>query len=358
MKNDTAATETPATTFSQFVGLDVGDRKTHYCLLDAERTVLERGSFKTTREALEQALGGRARLRVTLEAGSQSPWMSAELRSLGHDVLVADPRKAANLVQGQRKTDRRDAENLARTLAGLPELLGKVHHRGEQAQADLAVMRARDALVKQRTALVLHVRSQCKLEGKRLPSCSTAHFHSRVREEVPSRLRTAIFPLLEQLESLNQLIRTYDRTLMQIAKERYPIVEKLQQICGAGPLTTLGFVLTVDDPTRFKSSRDVGAWLGLVPRIQASGDHNPQLPISKAGDGYLRRLLIQCAHYILGRSTEDSDLRRFGQRLAGRGGAGAKKKAAVAVARKLAVLMHRLWVSETEYQPLYNASRD
>ncbi|MEO0650834.1 MAG: IS110 family transposase [Planctomycetota bacterium] len=349
---------TVTSTNSLFLGLDVGDRKTHFCLINEDREVVRRGHFATCQEGLAKALSKLPRCQVTLEAGSQSPWMSSELREAGFGVLVADPRKAAALVRGQRKTDRRDAESLARLLQGMPEMLGRVYHRGAQAQADLATMRARDLMVRQRTALVLHVRGQCKLEGKRLPSSwSTAAFAKRARPELPAILRSALTPLLDQLETLNLLIKTYEQTLTTIARERYPITAKLQEIHGVGPLTALAFVLTVDDPKRFTHSRDVGAWLGLVPRIEASGDYDPRLPISKAGDAYLRRLLSQCAHYILSNSQQDSDLQRFGRRLLDRGGAGARQKAVTALARKLAVVMHRLWVSEAQYDPLYNASR-
>ena len=167
----------------------------------------------------------------------------------------------------------------------------------------------------------------------------------------------ALGPILEQIGSLTERIRDYDRKLEEISKERYPETELLRQVEGIGPLTALTFVLTVEDPYRFEKSRSVGAYLGLVPATDRSGDRDPQKRISKEGDEMLRKLLVGSAHYILGPFGSDSDLRRHGEKIASRGGKNAKKRAAVAVARKLSVLLHRLWVSGEVYDPLYNAHR-
>ena len=338
------------------IGLDVGDRTTHFCVL-RDRVVVHRGSTKTSREGLDQALGEFAGARVVLEAGSQSPWMSRHLKALGFAVHVADPRRVQLISKDPRKTDRRDAEVLARLESGMPELLGQVHHRGEQAQADLSMVRARDQLVQCRTSLVQCARSLCKASGERLPSASTAGFSKRVRELVPAALTPGIEVLLDQIEALTASIRELERRIATVAAERYPEIALLQQVNGVGPVTATAFVLTIEDPTRFEDSRRLGSWLGLCPRSHASGDSNPELAISKAGDGYLRRLLVQCAQYILGPFGKDSDLRRFGQRLAARGGRAAKKKAVTAVARKLAVLLHRIWRDGLAYDPLHHANR-
>ena len=162
---------------------------------------------------------------------------------------------------------------------------------------------------------------------------------------------------MEQITSLTERIRQYDRQLEAVSKERYPETELLRQVEGVGPLTGLTFVLTLGDPSRFEESRSVGAYLGLVPARDQSGDSDPQKRISKEGDEMLRRLLVSCAHYILGPFGSDSDLRRHGEKIACRGGKNAKKRAVVAVARKLAVLLHRLWVTAETYEPLYDAHR-
>jgi len=340
-----------------YFGLDVGDRTTHVCCVDPERVVVERLRFPTTPEGVLRVFGNRPPARVVLEVGSQSPWMSDLLRTLGHEVTVADARRVAELTRAGRKTDRRDAETLARLLQGMPELLGAVHHRGRAAQADLALIRARDLLVRTRTSLVLHVRGTLKMFGLRARMCSAQAFHKKARESVPEDLAPALHPLLDQLSELEQRIRHFDREIERIARERHPEAARLRQVCGVGALTSMAFVLTMDDPARFKKSRKVGSWIGLCPKVQASGDRDPQLSISKAGCSYLRRLLVQSAHYILGPFGKDGDLRRFGLRLCERGGKAAKRRAAVAVARKLAVLLHRLWTTAEPYEPLRNSLR-
>ena len=340
-----------------YFGLDVGDRTTHLCCVDDRRVVVERQRFPTTPDGVRKAFAHRPPARIVLEVGSQSPWMSELLRSLGHEVTVADARRVAELTRAGRKTDRRDAETLARFLQGMPELLGAVHHRGRQTQVDLALIRARDLLVRTRTSLVQHVRGTLKMFGLRASSCSAEAFHRKAPACVPEDLEPALTPILEELAQLEQRIRRYDREIENMGQQRYPTTARLRQVCGVGPLTSLAFVLSVEDPGRFKKSRRVGSWIGLCPKVQASGDRDPQLPISKSGCSYLRRLLVQSAHYILGPFGKDGDLRRFGLRLCERGGKAAKKRAAVAVARKLAVLLHRLWISGELYEPLRNTRR-
>jgi transposase len=212
-------------------------------------------------------------------------------------------------------------------------------------------------LVDCRTQLVNHVRGAVKSFGARLPKCPARSFHKRAQEHVPEALSPALGPILEQIGSLTERIRDYDRKLETISKESYPETDLLRQVEGIGPLTALAFVLTLEDPYRFERSRSVGAYLGLVPARDQSGDRDPQKRISKEGDEMLRKLLVGSAHYILGPFGSDSDLRRHGQKIATRGGKNAKKRAAVAVARKLSVLLHRLWVTGELYDPLYDAHR-
>lgn len=339
------------------IGLDVGDTKTHFCAVDRDRRVVARGSFATTRTALEAALAPYPGAKVVLEAGSQSPWMSRVLGALGFAVQVADPRRVELISKDPRKTDRRDAEMLARMGAAMPELLGSVHHRGERAQAHLSIVRARDLLIRQRTMAVQQTRSICKAFGVRLPASSTETFPKKVAELVPELLRPALDPVLEQVAQLSRSIQAFDKMLAKLAREHYPEVERLQQIDGIGPVISVAFVLSVEDPKRFAHSRQVGSWVGLCPRSHSSGDSSPQLRISKAGDQRLRRLLVQGAHRLLGPFGRDCDLRRFGLQIAARGGKAAKKRAAVAVARKLAVLMHKLWLTGADYEPLHLANR-
>lgn len=296
-------------------------------------------------------------MRVAIEAGTHSPWVSRLLEECGHEVLVANARKVRLIYSNKRKTDEMDAENLARLARLDPKLLYPLKHRGEDSQAHMAIIRSREALVSARTQLVNHVRGAVKSFGARLPKCPARSFHNRAPEHIPEALWPALGPILEQIGSLTERIRDYDRKLETISKERYPETELLRQVEGIGPLTALTFVLTLEDPYRFERSRSVGAYLGLVPASDRSGDRDPQRRISKEGDEMLRKLLVGSAHYILGPFGSDSDLRRHGEKIAFRGGKNAKRRAVVAVARKLSVLLHRLWVNAEVYDPLYNTHR-
>jgi transposase len=341
-------------------GLDLGDKYSYLCLIDQHSgEVIEEGRLRTTPEAFRRRFASeRPPMRIAIEAGTHSPWASRVLEECGHEVLVANARKTRLIYANKRKTDEIDAENLARLARVDPKLLYPLKHRGEESQAHMALIRSRQALVGCRTQLVNHVRGAVKAFGARLPKCPARSFHKRrASEHIPEALRLALGPILEQIGSLTEHIREYDRKLQTISKESYPETDLLRQVEGIGPLTALTFVLTVEDPYRFEKSRAVGAYLGLVPARDQSGDRDPQRRISKEGDEMLRRLLVGSAHYILGPFGSDSDLRRHGEKIAFRGGKNSKKRAAVAVARKLSVLLHRLWVSGELYDPLYSTHR-
>jgi transposase len=339
-------------------GLDIGDKYSYLCFIDRENgEVVEDGRLRTTPEALRRRFASEQPMRIAIEAGTHSPWVSRLLEECGHEVLVANARKTRLLYANRRKTDEVDAENLARLARLDPKLLYPLKHRGEEAQAHMAIIRSREALVSSRTQLVNHVRGTVKSFGARLPKCPARSFHKRAQEHIPGPLLPALDPILEQIGSLTERIKDYDRKLEAISKESYPETELLQQVEGIGPLTALTFVLTLEDPHRFEKSRSVGAYLGLVPARNQSGDRDPQRRISKEGDEMLRRLLVSGAHYVLGPFGSDSDLRRHGEKIASRGGKNSKKRAVVAVARKLAVLLHSLWVSGEVYEPLRNTHR-
>jgi transposase len=340
------------------VGLDLGDRYSYLCLIDQESgEVIEEGRLRTTPEALRRRFASEQPMRIAIEAGTHSPWVSRVLEGCGHEVLVANARKLRLIYANKRKTDEVDAENLARLARLDPKLLYPLKHRSEESQAHMALIRSREALVGSRTQLVNHVRGAVKSFGRRLPKCPARSFHNKAAEHIPETLLPALGPILETIASLTQRIRDYEHELESISREHYPETDLLRQVEGIGPLTALTFVLTVEDPYRFEKSRSVGAYLGLVPARDQSGDTDPQKRISKEGDEMLRRLLVSGAHYILGPFGSDSDLRRHGEKIASRGGKNAKKRAVVAVARKLSVLLHRLWVSGEVYDPLYNAHR-
>ena len=339
------------------ISVDPGDRRSFYCVLDEAGKILLEQKVATTLEAMKQIFEKIPRSLIALETGTHSPWVSRLLTELGHEVLVAHAQKVELITKSNRKDDRHDARTLARLARIDPELLGPVRHRSAKAQIHLTVIRARAELVSARTALVNAARGLVKSYGQRLPKCGTQQVSRELGAGLPAELREVLEPLLKEIESLNERIQEYDERMEKIAKEEYPEVSLLQQVKGVGTQISLTYVLTIEDPYRFPKSRTVGCFLGLRPGRRNSGESEPQKGISKEGDRYLRTMMVQGAHYILGPFGEDSDLRRWGLKLAERGGKNAKKRAVVAVARKLAVLLHRLWVSGEVYEPLRNSQK-
>ena len=338
-------------------GLDLGDKYSYLCVLDTDSgELVEDGRLRTTPEDLRRRFDFEKKLRIAIEVGTHSPWVSRLLEACGHEVVVANPRKTRLIYGDKRKTDELDAQKLARLARADPELLYPIEHRGEDSQAHLALIHSRDALVRSRTQLINHVRGMVKSFGARLPKCSAESFHKKVADALPSELAEALGGVVETITSLTERIRDYERRIERVCKESYPQeTGLLRQVPGVGAITSLTFVLTLEDPERFEKSRAVGAYLGLVPGKDQSGESDPGRPISGEGDKMLRRLLVSSAHYILGPFAPDCDLRRHGEKIAERGGKNAKKRAVVAVARKLSVLLHRLWITGEAYEPLRNA---
>jgi len=332
------------------VGLDIGDRTSRIYEVDVAGRRLREATVPTTRGALQRYFEGHSHCRVVLEVGTHSPWIARELLKLEHEVLVANPSAMYGRRRRNKRNDQLDAEFLARQGRADVKLLHPIQHRGIEGQLHLAVLRARDQLVRSRTKLINHVRGAVKSFGGRIVGCSAEAFPTRAMDDMPNALRPALTALIDTIRDLTRRIREYDAEVQRLA-QRYPEVQRLQQPAGVGPLTALAYVLLVDDPRRFDRSRDVGAYFGLVPRLDDSSSSQPQLRISKAGDELGRRLLISAAQYILGPFGPDCDLRHHGETIAQRGGRNAKKRAVVAVARKLAVLLHRLWLNGESYEP-------
>ncbi len=342
------------------IGFDIGDRHSHAVAIDGNGDTSRTQRVPTTKKGLETWYGPKSRLtggqpcRVIIEAATHSAWVGEVLTTLGHDVIVANPRKMVRIGgRRRRKNDKIDAEGLARVGRLDPALLAPIRHRGREAREDLTVIRARNEAVACRTSLISCVRAHVKANGHRLKSCSTASFHKRAADQIPEGLRPALQPLLTLIENVTTVVRDFDRQIDELATRKHRESQCLTQVGGIGNLTALTYVLTLENHQRFQRSRCVGAFLGLVPHQHQSGDNDPPLRISKTGDVMLRRLLVTAAHYILGPlNKKDSGLRRFGTRLIARGGPTAKKKAVVAVARKLAVVLHSLWRTGEVYEPL------
>jgi transposase len=336
------------------VGVDLGDQGSHYCILGLEGETLVEGQLRTTQEDLATFFQGLNTARVVVEVGTHSAWVQEVISGCGHEVLVANPRLMDGSKRRKRKNDRIDANKLARLGRVDPQSLYPIQHRSREVRQDLVMLRARDALVAVRTEIINTTRGLVKSMGTRLPKCSSRSFAQK-GEAVPVEIREALLPLVRLAAVLSADIKEYDKKIETLGREKYGHTALLRQVKGVGPITALAYVLTLENPQRFVKSRDVGPYLGLVPKQEDSGESQPQLGISKAGDTMVRKLLVGSAQYILGPFGPDTDLRRYGLRLCERGGKNAKKRAAVAVARKLAVLLHRLWVSGEVYEPLHNS---
>lgn len=337
------------------IGLDLADMWSDWVGLDESGAEVRRERVKTTEGELRGVFGAIGSTKIALEVGTHSAWVSRLLSSLGHTVVVANARRVALISKNRRKNNGIDAEFLARLLRADEKLLFPIHHRQASSQVDLATLRSRDVLVGCRTKLINHVRGVCKAAGVKLPKCGAEAFVARCSEHVPEAWRKALNPILEQITRLAVQIKAYDRDISAMIK-RHPEAERLRQIKGVGELTALAYYLTVEDPHRIVRSRSAGAYFGLVPGSADSGEKHEPRRITKEGDRFCRRLLVSSAQYILGPFGADSDLRRHGLTIAARGGKNAKKRAVVAVARKLAVLMHRLWISDQKYIPLFNSA--
>jgi transposase len=334
----------------RIAGVDLGDRYSHYCVLTGDGELVEEGRLQSTEAGLRKQFANEPRMRIALEAGTHSPWVSRLLEGLGHEVLVANPRKIRAITASESKNDRNDAEKLARFAACDPKLLSPIRHRSPERQQDLNLIHARGSLVRARTGLVNALRGLVKSAGGRLGACSTRSFPEKTRAAIPPQLQPAAAPLVEQIAHLNLAIAGMDRQVEALG-DKHPEIKLLRTVPGVGPIVAACYVLTLDRPGIIEDNRQAGAFLGLRPRQSQSGDKNPQHGISKTGNTCLRSLLVQAAHYILGRFGPDSALRRWGLSLAARGGNRGKKRAVVAVARKLAVMMHSMWRNRRPFEP-------
>jgi transposase len=336
--------------FCAVVGLDVSDRKTCYCVLNLNGETVAEGTLATREHSMRLQFEGKPKMRIAMEAGTHSAWLSRLLTKLGHEVIVANARSLRMISESDSKNDKADARMLARLARVGVDLLAPIEHRSEAVQSDLSILRAREVAVSARTKMINAVRGLVKQTGERLPSSPTGTFARKAEKACPDCLRMALLPLIRLIERLTEEIKLYNKMILTKAEKEYPATKMMRTIPGVGALTALGVVLVMNnDPRKFRRSRDVGCYFGLRPQQKDSGERSPQLGITKAGDRVMRRILVQSAHYILGPFGRDCALRRWGLSIALRGGSNAKKRAAVAVARKLVILMHRLWITNEPF---------
>ncbi|MFC4992487.1 IS110 family transposase [Rubritalea tangerina] len=336
------------------VGVDLSDKKHQICVLDKNGEILSERTIPNSYAGLDKLSADYPEALIAMEVGTHSPWISNYLKEKGHKVIVANARKLRAIYCNERKSDKRDAQMIAKLARVDTSLLYPIEHGSVENLENRQRLAMRDTLVKHRVALINSVRFSLKSLGLRLSSPSSASFSSYARKVLcaqPSKLQL-VESMLVVIEAMSNQIKQADRHIKEQMVTVLPESKRLMQIPGVGALSAVSFVLTIDDPWRFKDPRDVAAYLGLVPKRDQSGEIDKQLPISKAGNRQMRTLLVQCAQYIMRSNSPDCDLKRHGERIAARGGRIAKRKAIVAVARKLSVTMLTIWQRQIEYQPL------
>ena len=334
------------------IGMDLGDKNHKAVVLAADGTEVERAEVKNTPEQVQEFLARHPGALLAVETGTHCRWISRLAAGLGHEVLVGNTRKLRMIWNSSRKNDWNDAEMLAKLARADRSLLVPVKLRDDESQELLRLVKARDILVKHRAGIVNMIRGFCKAQGVRMDGCTTEAF---VRQEfdVPKVLREVTQPLFAVLRELSKKVALFDKILVRSLEKKHPEeAAAVMAINGVGPVTAAAFIATVGNPTTFGKPRDAGAYFGLVPRQDQSGQSDRQLRITKEGNTQVRALLVNCANYIMGPFGKDCDLRRHGLRIAARGGKNARKRAKVAVARKLAVVMLALLQSKKEYCPL------
>lgn len=335
------------------VGIDVSDRKSEVCWLNSQTGELRTAKIETSPAAFKQYFEKQRPQRVALETGTHSAWIAQLFLELGIEAVVANARQLKLISKSRKKTDANDAlllAQLAATPVGLG-LLQPVKLVSYQQQLDRVALRAREDLVEARVKLQNAIRGLVKPFGVRLCGTSANVLRRNAKDLLPEALMDVVMPLLDVMQQIERRTEDLEEKMTKIAAERYPAVEHLRQVNGVGLMTAYAFVVTIGDPARFTKSRAVGPYLGLTQAKRESGDSSPDLGITKSGNRLMRSLLVNAAHYMLCSHGKDSDLRRWGLNLA-RGGKQQKKRAVVALARRIAVLLHRLWVTGAPYEPL------
>lgn len=341
-----------------YIGIDLACKVSKFCVVGADGKLRFRGSVGTTREELEATFESMVPAVIAIEAGSVSRLVDDVLSAQGHYVVVANPRKVAAISKNNKKCDEEDAELLARLVRVDPTLLSPIEHRTATAHEGLAMVRARDLCVRTRTAHMNSVRGMAKVFGLKLPSCDADAFAERIGKAVKEHPMYELFaPMVDLVGNLTKTILGFDKKLDVFAAKYMPRAKILQEIPGVGPVTAVAFALAVDNPERFPNQRAIGAYFGLVPRRDQSGEVDKRLGITKAGDPLIRRLLTQCAHVILQARNRDCDLKRFGERLINAGSTN-KKRAVTAVARKLAVQMLRVLQTGEPHDPDFQQGKE
>ena len=341
-----------------YYGMDVHDRKSNYYAIDQDGLEVGTASFYTTQEAFTQHFGDLKPSKIVIEAGAHSHWIGKLLESFGHRVVVAHPTRVRLIAKSQEKDDRVDAEFLARLLRADLKLLSPTYLRSETNLFFRGYLKVRGTYVKARTMLINTGRGLVKSFGIKLPQCVTEQFVEKVEGlTLPEEVKGLLIPLLAQIRHFSTQIEHFDREIEEMAQDS-ALLRRFQEVPGVGPLVALAFMLHIGDPTRFSKGTAVGRYFGLTSGRRMSGEGGYQTRITKAGDPQMRTLMIQAAYGVM-RTKKESDLKNWANQLLRRMGEArsARKKVAVAIARKLTVLLHRIWITGERYQPFYHTAK-
>ena len=333
----------------EYGAIDLHARKTLIRIVGEDGAVVVDRTITTTREGLAQVFGGRARMRVLLETGTESEWVAQGLEAEGHEVVVADPNYALMYGVTVRavKTDRRDVAALAEACRlGIYRVAHRVSPRQRQVRRQL---RVREHLIRMRTQAINLVRAQLRQEGYRLPSGASPSAAARCRRvPLSAAVRDALTPILAVLDVLAPLITACDQdAATQAAGD--PVVRRLMTAPGVGPIVGLTYRAVLDDVTRFRDAGSTTAFLGLVPKEASSGTRRRKGAITKRGPTTLRVLLIQAAWTIWRQRQGRAALHAWVERLAARRG---RRIAVVALARRLARMLYAMWRDGCDYRPV------
>jgi len=347
------------------IGIDVSDRTSKVCVMTragGERRIVVETTCPTTKDGFGECFAKFDRSwPVVFETGTHCRWMKAHFDAMGFRTIVANPAQVKLITESCAKSDRGDARKLARIALADAELLKPVALRDERHQRMLRFHEARRLLMRHRTAMICEVRSFAKSSGIRLPDCSSERFHELDRGWWPADFEETVWPMMDMLETVNRKIAAYDGMIAALAEEPEfkAQVDRAMEVYGVGINGATVLIAAINgDAGRFGRARDVGPYLGMVPKTSQSGESDPQLGITKAGNDLVRSVLVECANVVMKESSRDTDLKLKGLRIGSRGGKIAKKKAKAAVARGLAVQMVALLKNpESGYVPLSERGR-
>ena len=334
---------------SYFAGLDVSLKRTAICVVDQDGNIVREGVADTEPETLVAWLRntGLTFQRIGLEAGQCSSWLHKGLSQRGLPAICVETRHAKGVMQAQSvKTDRNDARALAQMMR--TGWFKAVYVKGEDSQKLRMLMGSRRCLLDKQRDLDNHIRAALRTFGFKVGLTGHSRFEERVRELMvdDNDLQVAVSPLLEVRRALREQARIMTRMIERFVRKD-ATCRRFTTVPGVGPLTALAFKTTIDDPTRFRKSRHVGVHIGLTPGKYASGEIDYNGRITRCGDAFLREHLFEAAHSLMVNTKKWCALKAWGMRIAKRS---SMKNALVAVARKLAVILHRMWCDSSDFR--------